>query len=70
VVQLALPAGQRPGKRQTATANLNIRPGELVQVRSKEEIMQTLSPEQRNRGLWFDIEMVAVGSESTLHRLR
>jgi hypothetical protein len=57
-------------KGKTATANLNIRPGELVQVRSKEEIMQTLSPEQRNRGLWFDIEMVAVGSESTLHRLR
>jgi hypothetical protein len=46
-------------KGKTPTAALNIQPGELVQVRSKAEIMQTLSPELRNRGLWFDIEMVA-----------
>jgi hypothetical protein len=43
---------------KTPTCNLNMQPGELVQVRSKEEIMRTLSPQQRNRGLWFDIEMV------------
>jgi len=39
-------------------APLNLRPGELVQVRSKEEIMATLEKNQRHRGLWFDAEML------------
>jgi hypothetical protein len=42
----------------TPTGTLNVRPGELVQVRSKEEIMRTINTRQRNRGLWFDVEMV------------
>jgi hypothetical protein len=46
-------------KGKTPVATLNLQPGELVQVRSRDEIMQTISPEQRNRGLWFDIEQVA-----------
>jgi len=37
---------------------LNLQPGELVEVRSKEEIMATLDRSQRNRGLWFDSEML------------
>lgn len=37
---------------------LNLQPGELVEVRSKEEIMATLDKSQRNRGLWFDSEML------------
>jgi hypothetical protein len=37
---------------------LNVQPGELVQVRSKEEIVGTLDKTQRNRGLWFDSEML------------
>lgn len=37
---------------------LNLRPGELVEVRSKEEIMATLGKDQKNRGLWFDSEML------------
>jgi hypothetical protein len=37
---------------------LNLQPGELVQVRSKEEIVATLDKTQRNRGLWFDSEML------------
>jgi hypothetical protein len=37
---------------------LDLQPGELVQVRSKEEIMATLNKDQRNRGLWFDPEML------------
>lgn len=37
---------------------LNLQPGELVQVRTKEEIMTTLDSGQRNRGLWFDSEML------------
>jgi len=37
---------------------LDLRPGERVQVRSKAEIMATLGPDQKNRGLWFDVEML------------
>ena len=38
--------------------NLNLQPGELVQVRSKEEIIATLDKHRRNRGLLFDGEML------------
>ena len=37
---------------------LNLQPGELVQVRSRDEIMSTLDKSQKNRGLWFDSEML------------
>jgi len=43
---------------KTSVEVLNLQPGELVQVRSKEEIMATLDKSQRNRGLWFDSEML------------
>jgi hypothetical protein len=36
---------------------LNLKPGDLVQVRSKAEIMATLEDGVRNRGLSFDAEM-------------
>jgi hypothetical protein len=35
---------------------LNLQPGELVQVKRKEEILATLSATGHNRGLWFDRE--------------
>ena len=34
-------------------------PGDRVRVRSKEEIAATLDPGCKNRGLWFDREMLA-----------
>jgi hypothetical protein len=37
---------------------LDLQSGELVQVRSREEIMATLDKNQRQRGLWFDAEML------------
>jgi hypothetical protein len=37
---------------------LDLQPGEWVQVRSKEEILATLTPGGRNRGMWFDREMI------------
>jgi hypothetical protein len=37
---------------------LNLQPGELVEVKSKEEIFQTLDKENRNRGLQFNVEML------------
>jgi hypothetical protein len=55
--------------KQTPTAALNLRPGELVQVRSKDEIMQTLNADLKNRGLRFDVEMLPhCGSEKRVLR--
>ena len=42
---------------KTPHLSLNLQPGEWVQVRSKDEILQTLNAQQRNRGLFFDVEM-------------
>jgi hypothetical protein len=39
---------------RTPAEELNLQPGELVQVRSKEEIMATLDKLNRNRGMTFD----------------
>jgi hypothetical protein len=36
---------------------LDIQPGELVQIKNKHEIEQTLNSQFKNRGLWFDKEM-------------
>lgn len=41
------------------TEPLNLEPGDLVEVRSREEIEATLDGSQKNRGLWFDEEMLA-----------
>ena len=38
--------------------SLDLRPGELVRVKTKEEIAATLNAEGRNKGLWFDREML------------
>jgi len=43
---------------KTPVELMNLQPGELVEVRSKEEIMATLDKDQKNRGLWFDSEML------------
>jgi hypothetical protein len=37
---------------------LDLQPGEYVRVKSREEIARTLSAEGRNKGLWFDQEML------------
>lgn len=46
-----------PKLRKTPTEILNLIPGDLVQVKSKEEIIATLDTKGKNRGLWFDVEM-------------
>jgi hypothetical protein len=49
-----------PGPVAGKTPNevLNLQAGELVQVRSKREIMRTINANRHNRGLSFDVEMV------------
>ena len=44
--------------RKTPSIVLNLRPGEFVQVKTKEEILATLDIHNKNRGLSFDVEMV------------
>ena len=40
------------------TEPLGLQPGDWVQVKSREEIEETLNDQGKNRGLWFDREMV------------
>jgi hypothetical protein len=44
--------------KRTSPGDLSLEPGELVQVKAKEEIARTLDVNGKNRGLWFDPEMV------------
>lgn len=55
----------------TPTAELNLQPGEFVEVKSKEEILATLDRRNRNRGLLFDSEMIRYcgGSYRVLKRV-
>jgi hypothetical protein len=44
--------------RRTPKEALNLQPGELVEVKPKQEIVRTLDRNNRNRGLQFDVEML------------
>jgi hypothetical protein len=43
---------------KTPTEDLNLQPGDLVQIKSYDEILATLDYSHKNRGLYFDSEMV------------
>ncbi len=43
---------------KTPSTALNLQPGELVQVKTQDEILLTVNRHNRNRGLSFDAEMV------------
>jgi hypothetical protein len=55
----------------TPTVTLNLQPGELVRVKSHEEILRTLNVNSRNRGMYWDAEMVPYcgGTYRVLHRV-
>jgi hypothetical protein len=48
----------RLDKRQTPSDKLDLQPGDLVRIKSKEAIVKTLDHTNHNRGLSFDVEMV------------
>jgi hypothetical protein len=54
----------------TPTCEPKLRAGSVVQVRSKREIEDTLDANQRNRGLWFDVEMLPYSQQGTFKVLR
>ena len=51
-------SGDIPLDRPTPKGSLDLKPGEMVQVKSSEEIRATLNVNGMNRGMWFDQEMV------------
>jgi len=64
-------SGLIPVGEPTPTATLDLQPGELVRIKPYVEILQTLNPENKNRGLYFDAEMVPFcgGSYRVLQRV-
>jgi hypothetical protein len=50
--------GLIPEGKPTPAGTLNLRPGELVRVKSHEEIMKTVDSGNRNRGMYWDAELV------------
>lgn len=59
--------GAIPAGRPTPTEAINLQPGELVRIKSHEEILKTLDTDGRNRGLYFDAEEVPYCGET--HRV-
>lgn len=49
---------------------LGLQPGEWVQVKTKDEIAATLNAEGKNRGLWFDREMLPYCGKTYRVRMR
>src|SRR5262249_42264008 len=47
-----------PDGAPTPVLTLDLQPGELVRVKSHEEILRTLNTSSKNRGLYWDAEMV------------
>jgi hypothetical protein len=56
------PFPRRPGLippgQPTPAENLNLQPGELVRVKSHEEILKTVTVNRANRGMYWDAELV------------
>ncbi len=50
--------GLIPEGEPTPTATLNLQPGELVRVKSHQEILQTVNVVNANRGMYWDAELV------------
>jgi hypothetical protein len=50
--------GTIPDDNPTPVATLNLEPGELVQIKPYQQILDTLNERNRNRGLYFDAEEV------------
>ena len=52
-------AADLKGQKSAAPPGKGFEPGQLVQIRGKEAIRETLGEEGKNRGLWFDREMLS-----------
>jgi len=61
-----------PGSRAKGVTDppLDLQPGELVRVKSLPEVLKTLGPDGKNRGLWFDREMAVYCGQTLRVRRR
>jgi hypothetical protein len=60
-------AGISGDLKRTPVVDLQLQPGDLVKVKSKQEIIKTLNAAGKNRGLWFDPIMLRYcGQELTV----
>lgn len=50
--------GLIPEGQPTPTQSLDLHPGEMVRVKSHEEILKTVSGDNKNRGMYWDAELV------------
>ncbi len=50
--------GQIPEGTPTPTSNVNLQPGELVRIKPHLEILKTVDSSNRNRGMYWDAELV------------
>jgi hypothetical protein len=50
--------GTIPNGQPTPTKTLNLQPGELVRVKSHQEVLRTLDTSSKNRGMYWDAEMI------------
>lgn len=50
--------GRIPEGKPTPLVNLNLQPGEIVRVKSHEQILETVDALNRNRGMYWDAELV------------
>jgi hypothetical protein len=50
--------GRIPAGEPTPSATLHLQPGELVRVKPHEEILQTVTTDNKNRGMTWDAELV------------
>lgn len=64
-------SGRIPVGQPTPAVDLGLKPGELVRVKPYSEILQTLTTENRNRGMTWDAELVPYcgGSYRVLRRV-
>jgi hypothetical protein len=51
-------SGNIPPGAPTPSAQLNLQPGELVRIKTHREILQTVTTENKNRGMSWDAELV------------
>jgi hypothetical protein len=55
---IGFPANRPSSSAVTLRTDLNLQPGEVVRVRDPERIFETLDRVGKNRGLWFDRDML------------
>jgi hypothetical protein len=55
---VTFPTKDLPDRSTSPDVRLGLKPGDLVRVKTKADILATLNSNSRNRGLWFDIEMM------------